>query len=192
MPVCYLVNGMLLVMTANIPATAVRETWESIYDKSLELAQRIEKHSRETGEQFDIILVVPRGSYYPVNIVSRELGFSSTDLLHACISTYVSNGIDRHTEFKLGQMPTREDIAGKHILIIEEVCDTGHTLQYLHNFLQEQGAELIRVGVLHYKPGKSQTGYKPDWYIAETDEWIVYPWEPHEAQGEFSQVRRKS
>lgn len=174
----------------DIPADALHETWDSIHDKTMQLARQIETHCEQTGERFDVILVVPRGSYYPVNIVARELGFGATDLLHACISTYVPNGTTRQVEFKLGQMPTREQLVGKNILIIEEVCDTGHTLQYLHQFLQEQGAGLVRVGVLHYKPLRSETQYVPDWHVAETDKWIVYPWEPHEANGVHSRVRR--
>jgi hypoxanthine phosphoribosyltransferase len=177
----------------DIPADALWETWESIYDKTMQLADRIEKHCQASGEQFDAILVVPRGSYYPVNIVARELGFGATDLLHACLTSYVSNGIERNKDgFKFGQMPTKEQVSGKDILIIEEVCDKGFTLNYLTEWLKEQGAGLVRTGVLHYKPGQSETGFKPDWYIGETDEWIVYPWEPHEAKGMNSQVRRSA
>jgi hypoxanthine phosphoribosyltransferase len=175
---------------SDIPDDAMRETWDSVYEKSLELAARIEKHCRETGEQFDSIVVVPRGSYYPVNIVARELGFESVDLLHACVSSYVPVSTQR-TEFTLGQMPTDEEIEGKNLLIIEEVCDTGHTLKYLTDLFKQQGAELIRTGALHYKPDQSQTGFKPDWYAAETDKWIVYPWEVHDSNGKNSMARRR-
>jgi uncharacterized protein len=178
-------------MTA-IPDDALRETWDSIYQKSVELAERIETYCRDTGEQFDAIIVVPRGSYYPANIVSRELGFKAVDLLHACVSSYETGSASRDVAFKLGQMPSDEDIAGKHLLIIEEVCDTGHTLNFLYNRLRAQGAASIRTGVLHYKPGKSETSFAPDWFITQTDAWIVYPWEAHEARGKNSKAKRAS
>ncbi|MGZ6005407.1 MAG: phosphoribosyltransferase [Candidatus Saccharimonadales bacterium] len=173
----------------------LRETWDSVYEKTVKLAETIEKHCQETGEQFDVMIVVPRGSYYPANIISRELGFGATNLLHACIDTYSDGGAgvaERHGQMHLGQMPTEEDIRGKNLLIIEEVCDKGNTLQFLYDRFKEQGANLIRTGVLHYKPGQSETGFVPDWSMGETDQWIVYPWEPHEDKGKLSKVRAKN
>jgi hypoxanthine phosphoribosyltransferase len=46
--------------------------------------------------------------------------------------------------------------------------------------LQKAGAEKVSSGVLHYKPTKSQTGYKPDYFVEQVDKWIVYPWEEKE------------
>ena len=161
----------------DIPADALVETWESIHKMSLDLAAKIEKHIHSTGEKFDAMIVVPRGSYYPANIVSRRLGFSANGLLHACLESYEQQGTKRLTDFKLGQMPTKAELAGKKLLIIEEVCDTGRTLSFLVKRFKSQGAVLIRSGALHYKPGLSQTGFVPDWFVIETDKWIVYPWE---------------
>ncbi len=169
----------------------LRESWESVYEMSLQLAKRIEADCRARGEQFDALLVIPRGSYYPANIVSRELGFEAVDLLQACIGSYETGSTERATKFKLGQMPTEAMIRGKDILIIEEVCDTGHSLTFLADYLHEAGSGLVRTGVLHYKPGRNQTGFRPDWFIKETDQWIVYPWESSEERGQTSQVRRQ-
>jgi hypothetical protein len=176
----------------DIPEDALRESWDSVYEKSVALAQTIEKHCRETGEAFDAMIVVPRGSYYPANIISRELGFGAPQLLHACIGTYAKGSTQRTGVFELGQMPTDDQVRGKDLLIIEEVCDKGHTLKFLCERLKEQGAKSVRTGVLHYKPGQSETGFKPDWYMGETDEWIVYPWEPNEEHGFSSVANRNS
>lgn len=157
---------------------------------SIRLAARIEADCRASGEQFDFMLVIPRGSYYPANIVSRELGFGAADLLHACASSYQAHAQARQQAFTMGQMPSRVQVHGKDILIIEEVCDTGSTLDFLVDFLREAGAGLVRTGVLHYKPGRNQTGFRPDWFITKTDRWIVYPWEISEARGQTSQVHR--
>jgi hypoxanthine phosphoribosyltransferase len=173
----------------DIPADALRETWDSVYKMSVELARLIEEHCRNTGERFDAVVVVPRGSYYPANIVARELGFEATDLLSAAVKSYRPNSTER-LEFKLGQMPLDDEIRGKNLLIIEEVCDRGHTLQFLDDRFKKQGAALVRTGVLHYKPGQSETGFKPDWAVKETDKWIVYPWEIHDKTGGTSIIKR--
>ena len=35
----------------------------------------------------------------------------------------------------------------------------------------------IRVAVPWYKPGRNQTDIEPDYYLHETDEWLVFPHE---------------
>lgn len=162
-----------------VPADAVRETWESIERLTLDLAAKIKTRYPEPRQQFDGLVVVPRGSYYPVNIIARQFGYNSTELLHACLSSYAVPG--ERQQFTLGQMPQVELIKGKRLVIIEEVCDTGHTLRFLKDWLIEQGADSVHSAVLHYKPGLSQTDFEPDWYVVKTDKWIVYPWEIYES-----------
>ena len=178
-----------LVRFEGPPADALWETWDNVHEQSLKLASMITESTAQNGEQYDAMLVIPRGSYYPANILSRELNFTAVNLIHACVSSYA--GANRSTEFRYGQMPTPEDVAGKDILIIEEVCDTGHTLKHVTELLKVAGAGLVRTGVLHYKPSKSETDFVPDWWVNETDKWIVYPWEQHEINGQNSTVRRK-
>ncbi|HVX57984.1 MAG TPA: phosphoribosyltransferase family protein [Candidatus Saccharimonadales bacterium] len=165
-------------MTA-IPDDAVRETWQSVYDDSLKLAELIAADCRDSGERsgFDAMVVVPRGGYYPANIVARRLGFEAADMLQASVGSYESGTTERRPEFRLGQMPTDEQVAGKKPLIIDEVCDTGYTLQLLVERFKKQGAAEVRTGVLHYKPHSSRTGLVPDWFVNQTGKWIVYPWE---------------
>ena len=41
----------------------------------------------------------------------------------------------------------------------------------------DAGGEPIVV-VLHYKPGQSRyPELRPDYWVAETESWVVYPWE---------------
>lgn len=166
-------------MSNDLPTGAIKLSWEEVHQLTLQLGEQIAADCNASGQQFDAMVVVPRGSYYPANILARAFGFGATNLLHACISSYDAPG--SQTELKLGQMPNREHVAGKRLLIIEEVCDTGHTLRFLIDYLLEQGAAVVKVGTLHYKPGQTQTGVVPDWFATQTDEWIVYPWEAHDA-----------
>jgi hypoxanthine phosphoribosyltransferase len=157
---------------AGIPADALIESWDSVEAISRRLAELI----KAGGERFDAMVVVPRGGYYPASIVARGLGFGAVDMLQAAVGSYH----DERTvqgRFQLGQMPTDKEVAAKKLLIIEDVCDSGRTLSFLTERFLGQGAELVRSGVLHYKPGLSRTGFVPDWFVKETDKWIVYPWE---------------
>jgi hypoxanthine phosphoribosyltransferase len=159
-----------------IPADAIRETWDDVHAKSLKLAEMI----KEGGEKFDAIVVVPRGGYFPAVIVARRLGFGAADMLQASIGSYEDDAAERESKFRIGQMPSDEEVKGKKLLVIDEVCDTGSTLDFLAKRLREQGAAAVRTGVLHSKPGRSVTGFTPDWSVITTDKWVVYPWEDGE------------
>lgn len=165
-----------------IPDDALHETWDSIYRKSVRLAELIKADCQKTSQDFDAMVVVPRGAYYPANIASRELGFGAVDLLHASIGSYKAGSTRRSQKFAVGQMPASRQVRGKKLLVIEEVCDQGYTLQYLVDYLMHLGAKSVQTGVLHYKPKHTKTGFIPDWYVSKTDKWIVYPWEVHDSK----------
>ena len=48
-------------------------------------------------------------------------------------------------------MDLREPIEGQHVLIVEDILDTGHTLSYLFRNLQDRGPASIRTCVLAQK-----------------------------------------
>lgn len=166
-------------------------TWADVEAASLRLADMIQDHCQKTGECFDKMLIVPRGGYFPAAIVARVLGFEASDMQHACITSYTAGKTKRDKKFSYGQMPANQDIAGKHVLVVEEMCDTGHTLAELTRWLKEAGASAVRTGVLHYKPRRSQTNFRPDWWVMETDKWVVYPSEQYEISSTESTVRRQ-
>src|SRR3569623_1216546 len=100
---------------SDIPADAVYETWESVGEKSLKLAEMIEAHTQKSGEKFDAIIVIPRGGYFPTNLIARKMGFLADRLLHACITSYIPGSTKHQPEFTLGQMPTDKELGGKNL-----------------------------------------------------------------------------
>jgi len=159
-----------------IPADALQLSWQDIETLAVELSDKI----IASGQTVDRLVVLPRGGLGPANIVARRLDIPGHQVLSAALSSYASGEFQRSKEFKVGQFPTRQQIAGKRLLVVDEVCDTGHTLAETVRLLRELGAEEVVTAVLHYKPNRSETGYVPDFYVAQTDAWIVYPWEWHE------------
>ena len=70
------------------------------------------------------------------------------------------------------------------LLIIDDVHDTGLSIQeILHQIrtrCRKNAPHAIRIATVYYKPAKSKVGFKPDYYIHETDAWLVFP---HELEG---------
>jgi hypoxanthine phosphoribosyltransferase len=53
-------------------------------------------------------------------------------------------------------MDVRHDIAGQHVLMVEDIIDTGQTLAYLLRLLEARGPASIRACTLLRKPDREQ------------------------------------
>jgi hypoxanthine phosphoribosyltransferase len=66
------------------------------------------------------------------------------------------------------------DIAGREVLVIDDIFDTGHTLQRVLKLLEEFGPATLRSAVLLRKSGRQEVSYKPDFVGFEIpDEFVV-------------------
>lgn len=54
-------------------------------------------------------------------------------------------------------------IAGKHVLVVEDIVDTGLTLQFLLGYLNDQGARSVKICTLLDKSGRRQVEVAPDY-----------------------------
>ena len=65
-------------------------------------------------------------------------------------------------------------VEGKHILLIEDIIDSGNTLSFVCNYLVTKGAKSVRVATLCDKPSRRKIPFTPDYVGAEIpDEFIV-------------------
>lgn len=66
------------------------------------------------------------------------------------------------------------DMAGKNILIIEDIIDTGRTLHRIKNLLLERGAKSVRICTLLDKPARRAVDISADYVGMEIpDEFVV-------------------
>ena len=67
------------------------------------------------------------------------------------------------------------------LLIVDDVFSTGQNIEALINRLQQKSKRNmpgeIRIAVPYYKPSQNKTGRIPDFYLHETDHWLVLPYE---------------
>jgi len=76
------------------------------------------------------------------------------------------------------QFPSDALLVGKRILVVDDVWDSGKTAIAVRDRIRKAGGE-ADVAVIHFKPARNKfPGQKPDYYVMETDDWIVYPWDP--------------
>ncbi|MDR0732637.1 MAG: hypoxanthine phosphoribosyltransferase [Dysgonamonadaceae bacterium] len=58
-------------------------------------------------------------------------------------------------------------IENRHVVIVEDIIDTGHTISYLKNRLRVENPASITTACLLFKPEALQTGVKPDYCALE-------------------------
>lgn len=56
-----------------------------------------------------------------------------------------------------------ENIENRHVIIVEDIVDTGHTLEYLMNLLTEKNPKSIRTATLFFKPEAYKQNIKIDY-----------------------------
>jgi len=66
-----------------------------------------------------------------------------------------------------------EDISGKDVLIVEDILDSGITLNYLREFLSNRKPNSIKIVTFLDKPTKRIANIKPDYYCFEVPDAFV-------------------
>src|SRR6195952_1660393 len=151
-----------------VPALADREvmTWEHLGEASRFLAEAVVA----SGWQPDIVLSIARGGLLPGGAVSYALGVKNACAMNVEFYT----DVDQRLEVPMVLPPAPEliDLGDSRMLIVDDVADTGRTLEVVQDFCAGKVAE-VRTAVLYEKP---QSIVKCDYVWRRTDRWIDFPW----------------
>ena len=70
---------------------------------------------------------------------------------------------------------------GDKLLIVDDVFGTGKNVSAVINRLEDKlkrnMPQDVRLAMPYYKPSKNKTSRTPDFYLHETDQWLVLPYE---------------
>lgn len=144
-------------------------TWNQIYTMLQSQAEKI----RCSGFKPDVIVGVTRGGWVPARVLSDLLGIPA--LTTVGVEFYV--GVAETRTAPVLTQNVSVDVAGKKVLLVDDVADTGGSLQLAMKHLQQQGAAEVRVATVYRKPLSVVT---PDFYEKETERWVVFPWDAKE------------
>lgn len=125
--------------------------------------------------RFDVILIITRGGIIPGGIMAEALDIS--DVLIAAVEFPKDPKLEQLAWPTFLQFPSDTLLRGRRVLIVDDVWDSGRTINTVRGRVQAAGGD-IKTCVLHYKPKYSRFRERePDIYGAITDRWIIYPWE---------------
>jgi len=136
----------------------------------------------DSGFKPTVITAIWRGGA-PIGIAVQEyLEFQGIEADHIAIRTSSYTGIDsRSNDVRIHGINyliknIRHD---DRLLIVDDVFDTGNTVDAVITHLKAKTRlnmpTDVRVAVPYYKPARNQTPRIPDYYLHESDNWLVYP-----------------
>lgn len=125
------------------------------------------------GFEPDLLVGIARGGLIPLGFLASEQNFNNRNTRTINLQSYTDEG--KKTELHLTNPMRAEDFPGYTILIIDDIADSGESLEFAIETLKVLCPQaIIKTAVLFYK---KDSKIKPDYFITETDKWIVFPWE---------------
>lgn len=156
---------------------------QQLLEDSFRLAVNIYK----SGFRPDFIAAIWRGGT-PVGIAVQEmLDFLGVATDHIAIRTSAYDGINQMKRIiRVHAMDYLiSNIEAEHsLLIVDDVYDSGLSIQAVKETLisrtRKNSPHDIRIATVYYKPHNNKTDLTPDYYIHETNKWLIFP---HEITG---------
>jgi hypoxanthine phosphoribosyltransferase len=143
------------------------------YDQIHEQINSLAKHAKEFHP--DYIVAIGGGGLIPARLLRNHID------VPILVVTVVSYSGEQQGTIKKIQWVDDSLITNKRILIVDEINDTGATLEYCVNELNKSCPARIAVAMLHHKEKAKICTLDShiEYFIGKRvpDRWIVYPWD---------------
>ena len=139
-----------------------------------EIAKRIEELGAIITNDYKdknlYVLSLLRGSFiFTADIVraintKTKIGFMTT-------SSYGHSEVSSGTVTIVNDIP--DNIEGLDVIIVDDIIDTGYTMQFVIDHVKKLGAKSVKTCVLLDKPSRRKVDLKPDYCCFEIDDLFV-------------------
>ncbi|HTF88928.1 MAG TPA: hypoxanthine phosphoribosyltransferase [Planctomycetota bacterium] len=147
---------------------------ERILISELEIRAGIDRVAAEvtrayTGRDFTVVAVLKGSCVFASDLIRRipvplELAFLAA-------SSYGSETTSR--DLRINFLPLDSEIAGKNLLLVDDILDTGRTLFRLKQEMLDRGAAEVRTCVLLDKPARRSVEFEADFRGFEVQDLFV-------------------
>jgi len=157
-----------ILLTRQAIALRVRELGAAI---AADLQAELDRANVTANDGHVTLIPVMTGSMIFVADLVREIPLKLS-LEVVGVSSYPGRSIESKGVSIKGDLP--RNLAGKHLLVVDDILDSGHTLDVLTGLLRAQNPASLRTCVLLRKPGKSSLPLRPDYVGFDIpDEFVV-------------------
>jgi hypoxanthine phosphoribosyltransferase len=142
---------------------------DALQSKIRQIAAQIDVNYADSDDL--LLLCVLKGGFIFLSDLSRQIR-RPHEVDFMAISSYgqatESSGAVRIV------MDLKQDIAGRHVLIVEDIIDSGHTLDYMHRLLQARNPASLRICTLLNKGSRRAVDVPVDYIGFDIpDEFVV-------------------
>ena len=148
--------------------TCTITNWEYIYGLCRDVADDVRRDRFEP----EVVVALARGGWFAGRSLCDFLGLD--DLTSLKMEHYVGTATKASEPTVRYPMP-EGSVAGKDVLIIDDIADTGGSIRHAHEYVTDRDAGEVRTATLQLL---QTSEFEPD-YVGERLEewaWIVYPW----------------
>lgn len=136
-------------------------------DKIQEQVRRVAGEIRaDLQGRAPLFICVLNGAFIFAADLLRECDINDANITFVRYKSYEGMGSTGNVKEVMG---LTEDIAGRDVVIVEDIVDTGLTASMMVNDLRKRNPRSIRFATLLHKPVSSKTGFKPDYVAFEID-----------------------
>lgn len=121
-----------------------------------EMARRIKA---DVGDRNPLFVGVLSGAFMFAAELMKQMD-APYEVTFAKYSSYVGTGT---TGVVREVMPVQADVKGRTVVLLEDIVDTGYTMQYVMEKLRSDGAADVRLATMLFKPESLRCDLKPDY-----------------------------
>ncbi|MGD8565373.1 MAG: phosphoribosyltransferase [Candidatus Bathyarchaeota archaeon] len=140
--------------------------WNLFYNLSKSVAKKI----RSSGYEPDILIGLARGGWVLARVLCDLVGVK--DLVSLKVEhwgvTATPNG-----KAKL-KYPFNIDLTGKRVLVVDDITDTGESMNVAVEYVQSLNPDEIKTATLRHI---TNSKFTPDYFAEEIAwRWVIFPW----------------
>ena len=141
---------------------------DQIQERLSQLSSQLNKEYE--GKELDVICIL-KGSIIFASDLVRLLTIPCR--IHFLQVSSYGDDVESTGTVNLRFSSVTEDLVGRSVLIVEDILDTGITMDYLLKQLREESPESLKVCVLVDKPSRRKVGVKADFVGFEIEDHFV-------------------
>ena len=142
--------------------------WEYIYG----LCRGVSEQVKAAEFEPDVVVALARGGWFAGRCICDFLGMD--DLTSLKMEHYVGTGQKADEPTVRYPMP-EGSVEGKDVLVIDDIADTGGSIERAHEYVTDRGASEVRTATLQLL---QTSEFEPEFVGERLEEWtwVVYPW----------------
>ena len=139
-------------------------TFETLIPAS-KLAEKVDELgeiiTRDYRHKDTVFVGILKGSFIFMSDLVRKVQLDRLEICFMMVSSYGSG--TRSSGNIIIKKDLENDLEGKHVLIVEDIIDSGNTLTYLKKYLSNRKAASVKICTILDKPSRRETDLVPDY-----------------------------